>query len=231
MNRFYASAEPVPVEGGYGIALDGRPIKTPRQRLLAVPTDALACLIAEEWATQGDEIRPAEMVATGLANAAIDVIAPDPATMIASLAGYGETDLLCYRADERALAAEQARLWQPLLDWAEDRWGIAFATNTGVMHVAQPAATVAALKGAVAALDPFRLAALSPLVTIGGSLVVALALVEGAVSVDAGWDAVTLDDRWQEDRWGEDAEATKARERRHREWLAAARFLAALDQA
>lgn len=209
--------------------LDNRPIRTPARAMLAVPTGALASAIAAEWDAQGDTIVLQSMPLTGIANAAIDLVAPDPAAFAAPLARYGESDLLCYRAPEVDLAAEQARVWNPILEWAETRAGVGFALAHGVMHVPQPSDTPEALGAALMALDPFRLAALSPIITIGGSLVAGLALANGAYDSEALWQAVTLDERWQEERWGEDAEATAARELKHREWQAAARFLALLD--
>jgi chaperone required for assembly of F1-ATPase len=208
--------------------LDGRPIRTPARAVLAVPTDALAAAMAAEWDAQGDAIVMQTMPLTGIANAAIDLVAPDPAAFAAPLARYGESDLLCYRAPEADLAAEQGRVWNPILEWAETRLRIEFALASGVMHVAQPAGTAEALGAALLELDPFRLAALAPIITIGGSLVVGLALVHSAFDSESLWQAVTLDERWQEERWGEDAEATAARELRHNEWQAAARFLALL---
>lgn len=228
MKRFYRHVTVAVGDGGHAVLLDGRPIRTPGRAPLALPTAALAAAVAGEWEAQGETIAPASMPLTGIANAAIDLVTPDIAAFAAPLARYGESDLLCYRAPETDLAAEQARLWNPLLVWAEQQFGIEFALASGVMHVAQPGGTSEALSSALLALDPFRLAALAPIISIGGSLVVALALVHGAFDGEALWQAVTLDERWQEDRWGEDAEATAARERRHGEWQAATRFLALL---
>lgn len=205
--------------------LDGRPVRTPGRAGLIVPTAALAQAIADEWAAQTQVIEPATMPMTGLANAAIDLVLPSPAAFGAPLAAYGESDLFCYRAPEDDLAAEQAKVWNPVLDWAEARWGIEFTLASGVMHVAQPAATLAALSAATQNHDHWTLAALQPLVTIGGSLVAALALVEHAFVPDLLWDALTLDERWQEERWGAVDDAVEAREAKRAEWLAAARFL------
>ncbi len=228
MKRFYREVTVAAAEAGHGVLLDGRPIRTPGRAPLAVTTAALAAAIATEWDAQSESIAPQTMPLTGIANAAIDLVTPDPAGFIAPLALYGESDLFCYRAPEADLAAEEARVWNPILEWAETRLGVEFALASGVMHVAQPAGTADTLGKALMALDPFRLAALSPIITIGGSLVAGLALVHGAFDSEALWQAVTLDERWQEERWGEDAEATAARERRHSEWQAAARFLALL---
>jgi chaperone required for assembly of F1-ATPase len=78
-------------------------------------------------------------------------------------------------------------------------------------------------------LDPFHLAGLSPLITIGGSLVAALALLEKAITPEQAWHAVSVDERWQLEQWGADAEAEAALENRRRDFLAATRFLELLD--
>ena len=98
-----------------------------------------------------------------------------------------------------------------------------------MVHVAQPHATIERLSHAVEALDAFRLAGLSPLVTIGGSLVAALAVLEKAITPERAWEAVSIDERWQLEQWGADKEAEAALENRRRDFLAAARFLELLD--
>lgn len=211
------------------IELDGRPVRTPARAALALPTRQLAEAVAEEWRQVGESLDPRAMPLTGFANAAIDQIAPDPAPFAAALARYGESDLLCYRADSPApLVERQAAQWDPLLDWARTRYDVHFETTAGIMHRPQPPATIARLQEVVAALDPFRLAALSPLVTITGSLVAALALLEGAVDPETAWRAAQLDEDWQAEQWGEDELATRARNVRRADFDAAVRFLGLL---
>ena len=119
MRRFYTAAS---VGEGRRILLDGKKVKTPGRRDLALPTDALAGAIADEWNAQDRKIDPRSMPLTGLANAAIDRIAPEPAAFARGLAAYGESDLLCYRAEGPApLVARQAERWDPILAWAEQR--------------------------------------------------------------------------------------------------------------
>jgi chaperone required for assembly of F1-ATPase len=230
MKRFWTAAEVVHQNGGWTITLDGRPVRTPARHALLVPTEALADAIAEEWRSVADTIEPHAMPLTGLANATIDRIAPDEPAFAASLALYAESDLTCYRAEgPRELAERQAKSWDEMLGWARRRYDVDFATTSGVVHVAQPQATVERLAHAVAALDAFHLAGLSPLVTIGGSLIVALAVLEKAVSADRAWKAVSIDERWQLEQWGSDAEAEAALDVRRRDFMAGARFLELLD--
>ena len=223
MKRFWQRVDVTP-DGG--IALDGKPVRTPGRALLQLPTRALADAVADEWRAVDDAIDPRAMPLTGLVNAAIDRIAPDPATFAGGLAAYAESDLLCYRADSPAeLIARQAAAWDPLLDWARENYGVTFVVTTGIIHRPQPPETLARLGAAVAAYSPFALAALSPVVTISGSLVAALALAERAADPEAVWLASELDADWQAEQWGEDDLAIPARQARRRDYEAGVRLL------
>ena len=230
MKRFWKAADAVAEQNGWGVRLDERPLRTPGKALLTVPSEALGQAIADEWASAAQNVDPRSMPLTGLANAAIDRVTPDRASFAAGLAKYAEADLACYRAEgPRTLAERQAASWDRLLGWARRRYDVDFAVTTGIVHVGQPPATVARLAFEVAALDAFQLASLSPLVTIGGSLVAALAVIDGALTAEAAWDAVSIDERWQIEKWGEDAEAVAALALRRADFFAAARFLELLD--
>ncbi len=229
MKRFWTDVSVEPRGGGFGISLDGRPVRTPARDELVVSSERLAAAIAEEWRDCGEEIDPRAMPLTGLANAAIDRVAADPQAFAADLARYGESDLFCYRAEgPRTLVERQSESWDAMLDWARQRYAIDFTCAKGIMHVAQPQESVARLTNEVANLSPFQLAGLSPLVTIGGSLVAALAVVDGALPPEAAWEAISLDDRWQVEQWGVDAEGQAMFDARRRDFLAAARFLSLL---
>ena len=230
MKRFWTDVTVEQDEGGFAIALDDRRVRTPARAELVVPTEKLAEAIAEEWRACGEEVDPRAMKLTGLANAAIDHVSPDPEAFALGIAKYGESDLTCYRAEgPDTLMRRQAESWDVLLDWARRRYDVDFACAQGVIHVPQPKDTIAKLAHAVAILDPFRLAALSPLVTVGGSLIAALAVLEEAIPAESAWEAVSLDEQWQCEQWGVDAEAQDALDNRRADFLAAARFLTLLD--
>ena len=225
MKRFWKT---VVIDDQRGIRLDDRPVRTPGRVALALPTDALAQGVADEWRAigEGEEIDPRAMPLTGLSNAAIDRVGADPALFAAGLAQYGESDLLCYRADSPDdLVARQAAAWDPLLDWARTRYDVHIEVATGILHRAQPDQTLASLSDAIAARDAFELAALSPIVTIGGSLIVALALAERAATAEQLWDAITLDEEYQAERWGRDPLAEAGIAARRRDFGAGVRML------
>jgi chaperone required for assembly of F1-ATPase len=230
VKRFWKTVDVDQEEGGWAIRLDSRPVRTPARAALVVPTPALSDAIVDEWRSIGERIDPRSMPLTGLANAAIDRVAPDSRAFAAGLTRYADADLFCYRAEgPRALVDREERSWDALLDWARRRYDVDFAITTGLLHVAQPPATVERLAHAVAVLDPFRLAGLSPIVTIGGSLVAALAVLDKTLTPEQAWDAVSVDDYWHLEQWGDDAEAEAALDHRRRDFLAGARFLELLD--
>ena len=195
-----------------------------------MPTNALADAVAAEWREAGDTIDPRAMPLTGLVNAAIDRVEPEREAFAGGLARYAEADLACYRSEwPPELVARQTQAWDDLLAWARRRFDVDFVTTSGLLHVPQPAATIDQLAHAVGVLDAFRLAGLSPLVTIGGSLIAGLAIVDKAMTAEQAWSAVSVDERWQLDQWGADAEAKAALEARNRDFFNAARFLELLD--
>lgn len=229
MKRFWKEVAVTAEPGGHGIALDSRPVRTPGRSQLVVPTLPLAQAIADEWRGVEETIDPRAMPLTGLASAAIERVGADPAAFAAGLAAYGESDLTCYRADApQPLVERQALHWDPLLDWARARYDIHIEPVTGVIHSPQPPVSIARLREAVAALGAFQLAGLSPLVTVSGSLLIGLALLDGAIGRDAAWAAAQVDEDWQAEQWGFDDLAIAAREARRADFDAGARFLALL---
>lgn len=223
--RFWKAAEAVAAEGGHGVALDGRPVLTPAKAPLVVPSLALARAIAAEWGAQGEKIAPETMPATRAANAAIDKVRAQQAEVAALIAEYGGTDLLCYRAETPdELVSRQSAAWDGWLDWAQAHYGARLNVTTGVIPVAQPPEALAALGAKVADMDPFELAALHDLVGITGSLVLGLAVAEGALSAAEAWDLARIDEAWQIEQWGDDEEAAEQAAHKREGLLAAERF-------
>ena len=228
IKRFYATADVAPVEGGFAVRLDGRPVRTPAKRPLVAPTRALAEAIAAEWAAQGETLAPASMPLTRLADSAIDGVAEALEPTIAEIASYAGSDLVCYRALEpEALAERQAAAFDPVLAFAEQALGARFALAGGIMHVAQPEASLAAVRAAIPR-EPFAATALHALTSLSGSALLALAVARGAMTAEAAWTAAHVDEDFQIERWGADEEAQRRREARQRDFAAAARALEVL---
>jgi len=230
--RFYKDVSVIAGDNGFGLALDGKPVRTPAKAQLAVPGRELAEAIAAEWAGQGEIVEPDTMPLTRLANSAIDGVARTMPETAAEIAKFAETDLVCYRADAPdTLVLAHAKAWDPVLAFARERLGARFVCTQGVLHVEQPAAAVRAVRTAVDAVaagpaGALRLAALSVMTTLTGSVLIALAVVHGAMTADAAWAAANVDEDYQMRRWGADGEALARRERRWREMAAAAELYA-----
>jgi chaperone required for assembly of F1-ATPase len=229
VKRFYRDAGVTETPDGFGVALDGKPVSTPAKRPLTVPTHALAEAIAEEWRAQGETVDPRSLPLTRLASIALDLVAPRREAVVAEIAKYARTDLVCYRAEQPPeLAQRQRAAWQPLIDWATLRFDAPLAATASILPVAQPAASLKALETAVAAYDTHRLAALHLATAASGSLVVALALVEGRTDAEAAFAAAELDESYEIERWGEDAEQAKRRAGLKEDIALAARFVSLL---
>lgn len=210
MKRFYKDVSVAEAEDGFRVLLDGRAVKTPARNVLALPTRALAEAIAQEWRGQGDEIAPAAMPFLRLANTVIDGVVPNRAGVIDAILRFGENDLLCYRAGQPAeLAARQCQGWDPLLAWARQQHGADMRVAEGLTHQDQTPETLAALRQALEARDPFALGALHVIASITGSVVLALAVADGFLSGDNAFALSRIDEIYQAETWGEDAEATK----------------------
>lgn len=228
--RFYKEAGLFEDAAGFGVALDGRPIKTPAARDFRVPTRALAKACAAEWSAQAERILSATMPLTTLANAALDHTAQNRDVVIAEIAKYIETDLVSHRAASPAtLVARQAATWDPLLAWAGEAYGVRPNVVTGIVASVSDEA-VAALRTHAAALDAFRLTALSQATGLAGSAIIALALTQGRVDGAAACAAATLDEHWSFEMWGEDAEARARLDKLAKEFETLGRFVAALTQ-
>lgn len=228
MKRIYkAVAVAAAAEGtGFAVQLDGRPVRSPGQRPLTIPAHALAAAVAAEWEAQGDRVDARSMPMTGFAATVVDRVSPQRDFVVAELAGYGGSDLVCYLADDPAeLTARQEAAWAPLRDWAEATLGARLLPTAGIMPVSQAPDSLAALRRAVDALGDWELAPLHTLTTITGSLVLGLAVLHGRLDAGAAYDASEVDEAFQIEKWGMDREAEQRRRARRAEAAEAAKFV------
>jgi chaperone required for assembly of F1-ATPase len=221
--RFYKT---VSVTDDLGIALDGRPVKTPMKSPLRLPSLALAEAVAAEWDAQENEIKPSGMILTKLANTAIDRVAPHRAAIEAEVRDYAGSDLICYRADRPPdLVARHSMHWDRVVDWARLTLDAPFDVTVGIIHRPQPEAALAAHALAVKELSGFQLAAYHSLMTLTGSALLAMMLARRATAPEAAWAAAHVDEDYQIAQWGQDDEAQTRRAARYAEFMACCKFL------
>src|SRR6478735_9311192 len=92
--RFYGAASVAEEPTGWGVLLDGRPVRTPARHVLAAPTRPRAQALADEWAAQRKVIDPAAMPLTRLANSIIDGVAGAPGLVAEEVTKYLGSDLV-----------------------------------------------------------------------------------------------------------------------------------------
>lgn len=212
MKRFYDAATSVAAEKGFEVRLDGSPVRTPAKRKLALPSERLAQAICREWSDQGEKIDTGGMRLTRLANSAIDRVADRRDAVVSEIAGYAETDLVCYRAAEpEALRERQEASWTPLVDWIGKRHGIVLTVTAGLLPCPQTPESLSSVRKAVEDRNDFSLTGLQLATAAGGSVVIALALADGEIDAEEAWKLSLVDETWQIENWGEDPEAAKRR--------------------
>lgn len=223
--RFWTTAVGEACDGGYTVRLDARLVKTPAKRALVLPTLAMAQALALEWDAQHGLVNPNKMPLTRSANSAIDKVAEQFDAVADQLAAYADTDLLCYRATgPEPLRDRQAQGWDPVLQWAEQAFGAPLTATAGVMHIKQPAQSLKRLSDQLHGMTPFQLAAAHDLIAISGSLVLALAVVQGHLQPIAAWDLSRIDETFQNEQWGIDEDAAKLEALKQAAFFDAARF-------
>lgn len=220
--KFWTETSVSEEDGAFTVLLDGRGVKTPAKTPVIVPTHPIAEAIAAEWDAQVEEIDPLTMPVTRWANAALDKVALQHAEVADMLAEYGGTDLLCYRAENpKELAARQAELWDPILDWAAEALEARLVPRQGVMFQSQDSAALERLRLRVHGFSNFELSAFHDLVSLSGSLILGFAAVENLSPIEELWRCSRVDELWQEELWGRDEEAYELAETKKQAFLQA----------
>jgi chaperone required for assembly of F1-ATPase len=227
--RFYAKVDVEPVNGGFGVRLDGRAPKSLAGAPLVLPTEAAAQLVAGEWAAQGQEIDPGSMPATRLGWAALALDPGGRAAAVEHIASFAAADLLCYFASgPSSLVERQERRWGPVIAWAEGALEVRFRRTQSLVHEPQPRATLDRISELAAAEDAFALAGLVAAAGLFGSAILAFALRRGELTAEAAFELARLDETFQEERWGVDAEAAARADAMAKEAVTVGRWFAAL---
>ena len=227
--RFYKTADAAPADDGFAVQLDGRTARSPTGAPMVLPTQALAELVAGDWAAQGEYIDPASMGATRLAAGALALDEAGRAAAVERIASFAGSDLLCYFADgPSSLVERQERRWGPVIDWAEAALGVQFRRAQGIVHQPQPPATIERVAALALAEDAFALTGLVAAAGLFGSVILAFALRRGELTADAAFELSRLDETFQEEIWGVDAEAAARADAMAKEAVTLERWFRAL---
>ena len=228
--RFWKNAHVVSSETGYLIKLDDKILKTPAKKQMLLPTEALAKKVASEWDEQVEEIDPTTMPFTKSSNAALDKVSEQFEEVTSLLGEYGDTDLLYYRADSPPeLQKRQKTGWDPIVNWAETTFKVQINCGTGIVYIAQNEKLISEIHIKINNLSIFELTAFYDMVSITGSLILGLAIINGRLSAEEAYQLSRIDEQWQLEQWGEDEEAQVASNQKNIAILHSEEFFALSD--
>jgi chaperone required for assembly of F1-ATPase len=228
--RFWKNAHVVSSETGYLIKLDDKILKTPAKKQMLLPTEALAKKVASEWGEQVEEIDPTTMPFTKSSNAALDKVSEQFEEVSSLLGEYGDTDLLYYRADSPPeLQKRQKTGWDPIVNWAENTFKVQINCGTGIVYIPQDAKLFSEINIKINSLSIFELTAFYDMVSITGSLILGLAIINGRLSAEEAYQLSRIDEQWQLEQWGEDEEAQVASNLKNMAILHSEEFFALSD--
>lgn len=231
LKRFYGEVAVVPVEGGFIVQLDGKPLRTPEKNSLILPNADSGEALAREWRAAGEYLDPQSMPYTKLAFTAVDRVSPHREAVIEQISAYANSDVVCYRASGPSdLVKRQGEDWDPFVAWVESTFDVEIRTAEGISHIAQEHDTLCTLTSAYSDKSSFYLAALYSLVANSSSLILALAVAAGDKDPDEAFRSANCDELYQCEKWGRDAEAQVRLDERAAEFQAAAEFIKLLGE-
>ncbi len=195
---------------GWAIYADERNIKTPKKKPLIAPNKDSAMLIAHEWQAQTDYIRPMLMPLSRLAMTIIDILEGDDnkrQDWLNAAFSYVETDLLLFPSSyPQSLQAAENTLWQPLLNWAQQRLNFNFKANDGLAINPHNKKAAKLLAQIVETGDIWQQMTFVNLCQACGSAILALASMEKAIDSENLTKAALVQEQHQLEQWGDDAE-------------------------
>ena len=230
IKRFYKSVSISNESSGYWIRLDDKPIRSPRNEIIECTNKELATRLAEEWEKQDEFIDYITMPITRILNVAVDGVSDNITAVIDTVCSYASSDMICYRANgPKELVARQQQYWDPILHWLQQSFGLVFEVTTGILPVEQSAESIQKVKNLLQDYGSIQLAALHTVTTLGGSILLALALEKKAFEPEIIWQAINLDEDWNIEHWGQDAEALRTRKFKQQDFDAAVLILNSLN--
>nr|XP_008506382.1 PREDICTED: ATP synthase mitochondrial F1 complex assembly factor 2 isoform X2 [Equus przewalskii] len=202
--RFYQNVSITQGEGGFEINLDHRKLKTPQAKLFTVPSEALAIAVATEWDSQQDTIKFYTMHLTTLCNTSLDnPTQRNKDQLIRAAVKFLDTDTICYRVEEPETLVElQKNEWDPVIEWAEKRYGVEIGSSTSIMGPSIPARTQEVLISHLASYNMWALQGIEFVVTQLKSMVLTLGLIDLRLTVEQAVLLSRLEEEYQIQKWG-----------------------------
>ncbi|XP_074244404.1 ATP synthase mitochondrial F1 complex assembly factor 2 isoform X2 [Saimiri boliviensis] len=197
--RFYQNVSITQGEGGFEINLDHRKLKTPQAKLFTVPSEALAIAVATEWDSQQDTIKYYTMHLTTLCNTSLDnPTQRNKDQLIRAAVKFLDTDTICYRVEEPETLVElQRNEWDPIIEWAETRYGVEISSSTSIMGPSIPAKTPEVLVSHLASYNTWALQGIEFVAAQLKSIVLTLGLIDLRLTVEQAVLLSRLEEEYQ----------------------------------
>lgn len=193
MKRFYQHVTVAAVDGGYGIFLDGKPVKTPAKNILICANEDVANILAAEWQAQKDAVLPDTMPANQIVITGIDNLR-DRTDIERHICDFIDTDMVCYRSDQSPYREAQAQKWDGFCAYFTSRTNIDVRTTDALAPIAQDRAAHEHFAKYVAGLDLLKLIIFETMVEETSSPLVAFSFMDGQADAATIYDAVMADD-------------------------------------
>jgi chaperone required for assembly of F1-ATPase len=217
MKRFYTLVSTRKTDDGYVLQLDGKTVKTPSGQEIAAPTQALADAIVLEWAAQEEKVKPDTMPLTQILTTAIDKIR-DREAITESVMRYLDTDMVCYWAKEpEEIAKRQKEVWGRWIKWFEEHYEVPLYTTKKIDAIKQDPEAHKRAWNYIESLDAYYFTVLHIMTSLSGSLVMALALSEGDITVDELFQASYLEELYRGELYNEELHGAAPNEEAERE--------------
>ncbi|CAH1795401.1 unnamed protein product, partial [Owenia fusiformis] len=206
LKRFYKNVTVTQAEGrqGFEINLDKRKLRTPMGTVLQIPSEPLALAVQAEWEAQDQVIHRPSMHLTSLCNTAQDnPTKRSREVVVGGMLEYLNTDTICYRMDEpQELHELQKAKWDPLLDWAKERYNIVLEPTVTIAQPLVPAETVEVFRQHLQSYSDWSLIGFQTIVEALKSVILTMALVDRYTTVETAVDLSRLELNYQIGKWG-----------------------------
>jgi len=203
--RFYAETIVSPVEDHFEINLDKRKLKTPQQKVFQVKNEALANMIASEWAAQRKHVGLSSMHLTGLANTTQDnPLHKSKLNLVNGILNVLEEDtILYYSVGDRKLVKLQVEKWKPIMDWFDKE----FRVNVPIILNAILPPEISedlklTLRSYLMSLSYESVQGLAYGITAIRSVILTIAAAKGRLTAEEAVHISRLETSYQVDHWG-----------------------------
>ena len=194
----------------YHVRADDKSLLTPKQHEAILPCLQMAQQLQQEAKKWHNHKQPDYQLWPRICYV-LDYLANDSESqkkLNDKITDYANHDLLCYRVQHPpALVEREQKQWQKWLDWAQETHDIHLQTTDAILHISQKAESLQKVSALVDSKNIYCQAGLLELIEILGSVILALAMIDGLeksddTHIDSIFNASLLHENYQAEKWG-----------------------------